>query len=153
MLTCETIGHTKKAFFLLLYYLDLFAVGKAALAKASTLVATAVSASVSASASTCVWRPRLSTFLTTTSQEDLAVGASFRGGRSTKMEADGLNSTQGPLASEAIEAQGISCGQMTKTELNMWLNVQYYTEGVCFSIVGAVGFVGNIISIGILHTK
>ena len=80
------------------------------------------------------------------------------------MEADGLNSTQEPLASAAsaaaaaaaeamVEAEGISCGQMTKTELNMWLNVQYYTEGVCFSIVGAIGFVGNIISIGILHTK
>ena len=49
--------------------------------------------------------------------------------------------------------ESIQCGQMTKTELNLWLNVQYYTEGVCFSIVGAVGFIGNIISIGILHTK
>ena len=61
---------------------------------------------------------------------------------------DGLNSTQ-----ESLAAEGISCGQMTKAELNMWLEVQYYTEGVCFSIVGAIGFVGNLISIGILHTK
>ena len=89
------------------------------------------------------------------------MGASFRGRRSTMMEADGLNSTQEPLASAAVasaaeamvEAEGISCGQMTKSELNMWLNVQYYTEGVCFSIVGAIGFVGNIVSIGILYTK
>ena len=53
----------------------------------------------------------------------------------------------------AAAAANIQCGQMTKSELNLWLNVQYYTEGVCFSIVGCVGFVGNLISIGILHTK
>ena len=73
----------------------------------------------------------LSPFNSTPVTEDVAI--------SNSIESSGLNSIQ--------------CGQMTKTELNLWLNVQYYTEGVCFSIVGAVGFIGNIISIGILHTK
>ena len=73
----------------------------------------------------------LSPFNSTPVTEDVAI--------SNSIENSGLNSIQ--------------CGQMTKTELNLWLNVQYYTEGVCFSIVGAVGFIGNIISIGILHTK
>lgn len=73
----------------------------------------------------------LSPFNSTPVTEDVAI--------SNSIESSALNSIQ--------------CGQMTKTELNLWLNVQYYTEGVCFSIVGAVGFIGNIISIGILHTK
>lgn len=42
---------------------------------------------------------------------------------------------------------------MTKAELVLWMNVQFWTEGILFSIVGAIGFIGNIISIGILLTK
>ena len=47
----------------------------------------------------------------------------------------------------------LQCGQMTKSELVLWMNVQYWTEGILFSFVGAIGFIGNIISIAILLTK
>ena len=47
----------------------------------------------------------------------------------------------------------IDCGRLTRSELLTWIDVQYYTEGVLFSIVGAIGLIGNIISIAILITK
>ena len=47
----------------------------------------------------------------------------------------------------------IDCGRLTRQELLTWIDVQYYTEGVLFSIVGAIGLIGNIISIAILITK
>ena len=47
----------------------------------------------------------------------------------------------------------IDCGWLTRQELLTWIDVQYYTEGVLFSIVGAIGLIGNIISIAILITK
>ena len=50
-------------------------------------------------------------------------------------------------------ASQIDCGRLTRSELFTWINVQYYTEGVLFSIVAAIGLVGNFISIAILLTK
>ena len=47
----------------------------------------------------------------------------------------------------------IDCGRLTRSELLTWIDVQYYTEGVLFSIVGAIGLFGNLISIAILLTK
>ena len=48
---------------------------------------------------------------------------------------------------------GIDCGRLTRSELLTWIDVQYYTEGVLFSIVGAIGLIGNMIAIAILLTK
>ncbi len=47
----------------------------------------------------------------------------------------------------------LDCGSITKEQIQMWLGTQYWCEGILFSIVGAVGFVGNIISIIILCTR
>lgn len=49
--------------------------------------------------------------------------------------------------------KSLDCGRLTRSELITWINVQYYTEGVLFSVVGAIGLIGNLISIGILLTK
>ena len=57
------------------------------------------------------------------------------------------------LFSRFFMHKSLDCGRLTRSELITWINVQYYTEGVLFSVVGAIGLIGNLISIGILLTK
>ena len=66
---------------------------------------------------------------------------------------DDLPHLIGPAELTTDPSEGLKCGQMTKSELILWMTVQYWTEGVLFSFIGAIGFLGNIISICILLTK
>ena len=46
------------------------------------------------------------------------------------------------------------CGNgFTHSDFYLWTKVQYWSEGVLFSFVGAIGLIGNLISIAILLTK
>ena len=45
------------------------------------------------------------------------------------------------------------CGTISAADYYRWTKVQYWSEGVLFSFVGAIGLVGNLISIAILLTK
>ena len=42
---------------------------------------------------------------------------------------------------------------MTKEDEAMWDSCQYWCEGVFMTVVGIIGFIGNLGSIAVLSTK
>ena len=53
----------------------------------------------------------------------------------------------------AAEDMDLYCGDMDSHFAAEWMKCQYWCEGIFFSIVGAIGLLGNLISIFILMTK
>ena len=51
------------------------------------------------------------------------------------------------------EGTDLYCGEMDENYLENWAKCQYWCEGVLFSVIGAIGLFGNVISILILMTK
>ena len=49
--------------------------------------------------------------------------------------------------------EDLYCGYMDENFADNWMKCQYWCEGVLFSAIGAVGLLGNIISILVLATK
>ena len=77
-----------------------------------------------------------------------------------------MNSSSGKLEASitmtnasSTEGDDLYCGpimdtgQMQQEFAASWMKCQYWCEGVLFSIVGAIGLLGNIISIGVLITR
>jgi hypothetical protein len=54
---------------------------------------------------------------------------------------------------DTVEEIALDCGRLTRSQFYLWINVQYWSEGVLFSFVGAVGLIGNLCSIAILMSK
>ena len=49
--------------------------------------------------------------------------------------------------------EDLYCGEMDDNYMETWTSCQYWCEGVLFAVVGAIGLIGNIISIFVLVTK
>ena len=89
--------------------------------------------------------------------ENIFSSAAFDNVHQNNSENNSSTDTNSDISSSNITNSSppinIDCGRLTRQELLTWIDVQYYTEGVLFSIVGAIGLIGNIISIAILITK
>ena len=62
------------------------------------------------------------------------------------------NTTSFQMAN-AAEDMDLYCGDMDSHFAAEWMKCQYWCEGIFFSIVGAIGLLGNLISIFVLMTK
>ena len=51
------------------------------------------------------------------------------------------------------EMDDLYCGHMDEHFAENWMKCQYWCEGVLFSTIGAIGLLGNFISIFVLATK
>ena len=51
------------------------------------------------------------------------------------------------------DMEDLYCGHMDENFAENWTKCQYWCEGVMFSTIGAIGLLGNIISILVLATK
>ena len=51
------------------------------------------------------------------------------------------------------EMDDLYCGHMDEHFAENWMKCQYWCEGVLFSTIGAIGLLGNVISIFVLATK
>ena len=58
-----------------------------------------------------------------------------------------------PNGSKPEGIDDLYCGEMNENYLENWATCQYWCEGVLFSVIGAIGLLGNLISIFVLVTK